>query len=217
MKSVILLLVLSFASPSPWLLPSEKTHKPIAADQEVTITSPVINITTKKVSHIDGVVDFDTLETYTDETLKTAGLDGPRVIVINSPGGYVTVGEVLIQMMEAEKAMGIPQICVVTEYAHSMAFNFLTHCDVRLVASSKVTMVVHKIRVQVQEVMTAKKLRDLADRMEAEDEPYRQANSAAMHLSLGDYDKFADAETAWTVDSLLKQGYLNGIASFSTH
>lgn len=215
MKALILFLM--FTMSSPWMAPFEKKHKDIIPAQEVTIHSKDVNIVTKKVTHIDGVVDFDALETYTDETLNTAALDGPRIIVINSPGGYVTVGEVLIQMMEAEKAMGIPQICIVTEYAHSMAFNFLTHCDVRLAASNDVKMVVHKIRVQVQDVMTAKKLRELADRMEIEDEPYRQSNSKAMHLSLPDYDRFADAETVWTVEQLISQGYLNGVVSYSTH
>jgi ATP-dependent protease ClpP protease subunit len=117
-----------------------------------------------------------------------------------------------LALMKLEKAFGTKLVCVVLSDAHSMAFNLLTHCDRRLaVAGSK--MLVHKARVQIFffGIVRAKELKELVDALEKVDAPFRRDNSRAMGLSLREYDRYADAETMWQAETLLKRKYLHGI------
>lgn len=169
-----------------------------------------LNFNTDKVATVSGMINNDVVDRYEAQLSTTAALPGPRVVLIDSQGGYVDSGVVLIQMMEIEKALGTRQVCIVVGAASSMAFNLLTHCDVRLsVASAHMT--VHKMEGWSGGRHTSRNLRQVADDLDREDEPYRQANSKAMHLTLRQYDRYADAETAWTPQQLLKLHYLDGI------
>lgn len=174
-----------------------------------------IDITTDKVISLEGEVDSAMEMRYIAQKLATDALPGPRVLLINSPGGYVDSGENIIQILESERAAGTQVICVVTGMASSMAFNLLTHCDVRL-SVAKARMVVHKIAVGGLNPFvrgTAQNLRRIADEMDEIDEKYCVANAAAMHLARADYDKFADLESNWTPEELLSRGYLNDIVT----
>lgn len=170
-----------------------------------------LDFTTNKVVTVYGMVDDAMVDKYEADTKATTRLPGPRVVLIDSPGGYVASGSVLIQMMEQEKAAGIKQVCIVLHSASSMAFNLLTHCDVRL-SVANAQMVVHKIETGwTNDRHTARNLRIMADEMDREDEPFRQANAKAMHLTLRQYDRYADAETDWNPQQLLKMHYLDAI------
>lgn len=175
-----------------------------------------IDIRTDKVSAIFGMID-DSLEAdYAAQVAATISIKGPRVILINSPGGVVSSGAKIIDLMLIEKIHGTKMICVVGSMAHSMAFNILTFCDVRLSLPIS-RMVVHNIAVGGLDPSnrgTAKNLRQIADDMEKVEQPYRLANAKAMHLSLPDYDLFAENETCWTAAKLYLMGYLDGIATY---
>lgn len=174
-----------------------------------------VDLSTDKVAHVQGIISPETDLAFELEMLSDFGSLGDRLILINSPGGQVDSGVRMIGLMEAEKARGVRIVCVVTGEASSMAFNLLTHCDVRL-ASSHAFMVVHKVAIGMlppDRRLTAAFLRQVAAYMDELDEPFRQANARAMHLSLKDYDLFADNETAWTAETLLRMGYLDGLVT----
>ena len=150
-----------------------------------------LDLNTEKVSQIEDAIDMDTVAAFFNSVDMTQNLKGDRILLINSPGGIVDAGDIIIAKMNQErKVYGIKYICIAGEAAHSMAFNILTACDIRL-ASTNTKMVAHKIRIMFPPfvVMTAKMLRELADHMDKVDEPYRQSNAAAMHLSVEDYDR----------------------------
>lgn len=175
-----------------------------------------IDLDTQKVVHLSGFVGKDLAISVGEEVRDTYGIPGDRLVIINSPGGSVDYGKVILGILLAEKyTTGNRLICVVDKNAHSMAFNILSYCDVRLaVADSK--MLVHKVAISGIEDghtrWTPKNLRRLADDMEAEDEQFRQKNASMMHMSLKEYDILADIETMCTADSLLLRHYLSGIA-----
>lgn len=174
-----------------------------------------IDIVTEKVTHVDGIITSSSATSYMLQTIATQNIPGARVVIIDSPGGVVSAGQSMINQMEEEKAKGVKQICVVSKEASSAAFNLLTHCDVRL-AVPDAHMLVHKIFLwewPLRMKVSAKNLRDVADDLDLADEPYRQANSKAMMLTLKDYDKYADAETVWSTRVLLEMHYLAGIAT----
>lgn len=169
---------------------------------------------TLKVAHVTGEINPFTDFSFELEMAATHAFKGPRVILIDSPGGQVDSGNAMIKTLEREKAEGTQVICVVTHQASSMAFNLLTHCDKRY-ASPKSFMMVHKIALgqagDGSRRLTAKYLREMARDLDVMDEPFRRANAKAMHLSLKEYDFFADYETIWTAKKLLDIHYLDGI------
>lgn len=183
----------------------------------VTVTADpgTMSITTDKVAHIEGDVNAKSLERFAKEMLATATMPGPRVILINSPGGSVAVGKAMLKFIYGEQAMGTKVICVVTRDAHSMAFNILSRCDVRL-SDDHAIMLVHKIRVmKIDQPLTAKRMRELADEFDRDDEEFSIPNAKAMGLSPEEYSFRADAETQWTAKTLRKRGYLQGFAKVS--
>jgi ATP-dependent protease ClpP protease subunit len=169
----------------------------------------------KKISHIERQFDYELLKKFEKEVSNTTKLPGDRVILINSPGGSTDIGQRMVDLINYEKKKGIKIICVVEHYAHSMAFNFLSNCDVRL-AVPRSFCVVHKMEWrgvdQEQSRHTAVFFRRAADYLDRADEPFRQRNAHTMGLSLKEYDYYAENETAWTADSLYVMGYLHGYA-----
>lgn len=175
-----------------------------------------IDIKTTKVAHLVGEVHNGLAASFLQEILITSGIPGDRVILIDSPGGLVTAGDTMIEAIEIEKSRGIRQICVVESIAYSMAFNFLSHCDVRL-ALPKAKLMAHKIALGgidcITQRCTAIRLQELVDDMRRDDLPYRKYNADAMHLTLKEYDIYADNDHIWSVDALRKLKYLHGVAA----
>lgn len=175
-----------------------------------------IDLNTAKVASIYGSISGDVADNFALQYLLTADFPGDRVIVIDSPGGLAAEGSAMIKTMEAEQSRGVHQICVVLRQASSMAFNFLTRCDLRL-ALPKAKLLMHKIAAGAVECAayrcTSRHLREQAIRLEKLDEPFRRANARALGMSLKDYDLFCDNEHTWSAETLLKRGYLHGIAS----
>jgi ATP-dependent protease ClpP protease subunit len=194
---------------------------PMARGEIVHITSKQagIDITTAKVTRISGVIDIPGQFAFEKQLAATMAIPGPRVIIINSGGGRVDIGNEMLFLMKMEHDTGVKMICVAEENAHSMAFNILTACDVRL-ATDDAHFIVHKIAISgfsPDVRITAKLLKSIADDLEHMDEPFRQSNSKAMHMSLEDYDRFADEQHCWSAPLLYLTGYLNGIATIDTN
>lgn len=170
-------------------------------------------LATAKVAHVTGVIDEDSKTAFLKEMADTADLAGGRLVVIDSPGGSVAAGQEMIDAIDAEKDAGIKITCVVKEVAASMAFNLLTHCDVRI-ADAKAILLFHKIEIggSIPGVrMTARNLRRIAEQLDGYDEPYRQANAKALGMTIEEYDWYADHETFWEPSVLARLGYLTGI------
>lgn len=69
---------------------------------------------------------------YTDATKVKADVAGkPVTVIIDSPGGSVDLGYLLIDVIEEVKARGVVVRCYVQHIAASMAFQILTHCSER--------------------------------------------------------------------------------------
>lgn len=189
---------------------------PSAHAVHVASKSADIDITTSKTAHVIGVIDAASAFVFGAELAITTGLSGPRVIIIDSPGGYVDAGASILDMMRKEQAAGVKQICVVKGMAASMAFNILSACDIRL-AADDARMLFHKIAIgQLEPGMrgTAKTLREIANYLDKEDEPYCALNSKALNFPRSVYDRLADMDTWWSPKELLDLKYLQGIVLF---
>lgn len=174
-----------------------------------------IDLNTSKVMHIIGEIEPNMLYKIATEQLLTIGIPGDRLVMISSPGGRVDVGSMIMNMLEMEQKMGTRLVCVVLGDASSMAFNILTHCDVRLSITHS-HFLVHKVAMGGlegdSERLTSITLRKYAAKLDEVDQPFRLANAKAMHLSQVDYDYFAENERIWDEQTLLIKRYLHGIA-----
>lgn len=173
------------------------------------------DFTTNKIATIYGSIEYKTPVRFLEEMASTASLPGHRLILIDSDGGSVDAGMEMIRAVEAEKAKGIKIVCMVLSEAHSMAFNFLSHCDVRL-ATRNARMLVHPIFISFPPGVRLhyQELREHAKRLEQEENFFAELNARLMGLSRADYDKFANAETTWKAETLYKRGYLYGFGVF---
>jgi ATP-dependent protease ClpP protease subunit len=169
------------------------------------------DITTYKVTAIVGSIDSAMAASVLMQTTANAKLPGERVVLISSPGGSVTAGERIGMILAQERAAGTKVVCVVLGMAHSMAFNILTNCDVKI-ASDDTEMVAHKIAMsEAVDRMTAKNLREWADRLDALNKKYDEANAKALKLSMAEYNKKADQEYSWPAKELLQIGFLDAL------
>lgn len=175
-----------------------------------------IDLDTQKIIVLHGEVNEFSAITFLADLRAVKDILGALLVIIDSPGGDVESGDRMIAAIDEIEASGTKVVCVANHAAHSMAFNLLTHCNVRL-ATPRTTMVVHKIEIsRIAGVRnTAANLRRIANQLDRRDEKYRQANSKAMKLTLSEYDICADNETEWGAMQLLERGYLQGIALLS--
>ncbi len=99
----------------------------IAAEPKRPSGNPVY--ISQRVIDISGGIGFDSMKKAQKEVLDLASQgDDPIWIRINSPGGSVDAGLILIDTMKAVKA---PIHCIVESSAYSMAAIILTYCDKR--------------------------------------------------------------------------------------
>lgn len=176
-----------------------------------------IDLLTGKVATIASEVTSMTYLRFQKDMAATHKIKGDRIIVINSPGGEALAGASMLKLIDEEKSQGTRIVCVVTKTAYSMAFNILTHCDVRLGVKGS-SFLFHPVALyfmpdcQTQRV-TAARLKKLAKELDAEDEPYRQANAKALGFDLELYDLLAARDLFWRDKALIKNGYLHGTAT----
>lgn len=189
---------------------------PKAAAINIKSDSGKHDVKTNKVVRITGSITDESAYRFESQMLLTAALPGPRVVLINSPGGSVRAGNRMIKELEEERSAGVKVICFVEKRAVSMAFNLLTHCDVRL-SVVKGSLLFHPVAETIinctdDERCTPKRLREEANRLEEEDRPFRTANANALGMSLTEYDVHSVNETWWTTITLLVKGYIHDTA-----
>lgn len=174
------------------------------------IEAPTIKLSldTQKVLRLKGQLTGESLPGYQSQLSATIFLKGQRVVLINSPGGSVAVGQKILDQLNLERLMGTKIICVVDGLAASMAFEILTTCDVRL-ATDRSILLFHAIRQHYEAVtLTASEARRLAKELDEADKPWRAANLKALGLTEEQYDFSAEHNLIWSADSLLDLGYL---------
>lgn len=177
----------------------------------VAASSRAEEFSSHRVVHINGDINYTSGLQITKEMMADSYEPGPVLVFIDSNGGFTEVGKQIILLMEAMKSQGDTFICMVTGGAHSMAFNILTHCDIRT-AVKTAKFLVHKTRFTLYagRYVTAKQLMTDAKVLLDDDQFFDGPNAEAMKLSRKEFDKYADKETQWSAKVLLKRGYLNG-------
>lgn len=175
-------------------------------------------VRTKKVVYLTDMIDRKSLTDFFSQMKQVKEISGPLLIVIDSPGGEVPSGALMLSGLNAFKMQtGEKVICYVKGQAASMAFNILSFCDVKI-GDPRAVYLIHKVAYSFldgmgEERLTAKTLRKYADLIEKDDEPYRRQNAKELHFTLKEYDLLADNDTVFTSAYLLERFYLDKIAT----
>ena len=141
-------------------------------------------------------------------------------MLINSPGGSVTTGMIMVDSMRQAKARGVRFRCLSTVLAASMAYIILAECDNRY-AFSNTLLLWHEISLSVRGAkirdlyVTLPPILELQDRVDSDLKSF-------MQISDSFYQKHSHAETMWSaselIDNLDNNGFLRLIdrADFKT-
>lgn len=179
-----------------------------------------IDVTTQKVTYIDRYFDPALAFTFAIDTQMSLYYPGPRIIVIDSLGGIEQIGSQLINVMELEKIAGVQQICVVIGNAASMAFNLLTHCDVRLGVQGSLYLyhpIAHIITDSkyLGKRLTARTLREAARDLDALDMQYNIPNRLALHMTKKEFNYYLHKDKWWTLKQMIDYGYIKSLVKFN--
>lgn len=141
-------------------------------------------------------------------------------MLINSPGGSVATGMIMVDSMRQAKARGVKFRCLSTVLSASMAYIILAECNDRY-AFSNTLLLWHEISLSVR----GAKVRDLFNILPPILELQARVDSDLkefMHVSDGFYQKHSKSETMWTaaelIDNLDNNGFIKLIdrADFKT-
>lgn len=183
------------------------------APTSINPTTTTIKISNNKVTTLVGPIDNAMLMSVSVQLRTTRDVPGDRVFLIHSPGGSLSSGRRIIELMHGEQVKGVKITCVVIGMAHSMAFIIMNHCDTRL-ALEGASMVAHKASIgQPDERMTAKNMRMWADELDEINEEMAGLTAMLLRLTLDEYDKRADEDYSWSTSELLANGYLSGLTT----
>ena len=114
-------------------------------------------------------------------------------ILINSPGGEVITGYILINSMELAKARGVRVNCVVASHAFSMAMMILPYCS-KVYALPNALLLFHSIRISTSDPITDEVLKRFKRRMDLLARPLEVALQRIMDISMEEYVILRDSE-----------------------
>lgn len=124
-----------------------------AALLSIPATAKTLDIDNNRAVYVSGPIMQNSIGFATKiEQLTTVSTD-PIYMVINSPGGGVTLGYLIINSMNVAKERGVRFICYSPQFAASMAFSVFAACDERY-ALSGTYLLWHEVRAQIMATMT---------------------------------------------------------------
>ena len=143
-------------------------------------TTPVVAapVTTKVYTPAADIIKIEGLIDHTSALGTVNSLLRARsqriTILINSTGGVVDAGNLIIDVMQSLKAHGVSVECVVTESGKSMAFIIFTHCSKRYALPTAI-MMMHEVRMVPPPMLTSKQAKEIAKEIDAVEIPIRKA------------------------------------------
>ncbi len=144
-----------------------------------------------------GMVGFNAIEAAEKVSLLLSQNKDPIAVVINSPGGSVEHGGVLLRTLYMAKAAGVRVDCLVVGAAYSMGFNTLDGCT-RVFALPGATFLFHPVRAFSPAPMRAIDADLLAQALNKMDQVFLALAKRVTHLSAATVKKNYYMESLWT-------------------
>jgi ATP-dependent protease ClpP protease subunit len=126
----------------------------------------------------------------------------PINILIDSPGGLVDGGELLLQAMKKLKAHGVPIRCVAKK-AESMAMFVLGECTERYALPDSVYLW-HPVKATTNDAISAEDAEKMLNDLRATDAKYNPPLRAALGIDLETYQQAWHDEKEWSAEDLMK-------------
>lgn len=124
-------------------------------------------------------------------------------LIVNSPGGSVQTGMVLIAALQMAKASGITVDCVVVGAAYSMGFNVLDACS-RVFVTPYATFLFHPIRTSISDRVRAIDMSLILQEIDKMDTVFKTSARHLTKLSEAEVRKNYYDETLWTPQDFIK-------------
>jgi len=124
-----------------------------------------VSLNPGRTLYISGVIAQNGIR-LSQDIMKLAIQDTTQDInlIINSPGGIIMAGNMIIQAMNIAQARGIKFNCVSGIMAASMAFSIFHHCDNRY-AFPQSLLLFHPARAMGIDTITGRQAQDIADQL----------------------------------------------------
>jgi ATP-dependent protease ClpP protease subunit len=133
----------------------------------------------------------------------SAQSDEPIYLLINSPGGSIVIGNLIINSMNQAKARGSRIVCVSTLIAASMAFQFLVECDERY-AMRYTKLLFHPPRVMLQGGLKHEDLSQLSTELRDIENKMVPRINEVLKMDAKEFRKNYLLETLWDAEDLIR-------------
>jgi len=114
-------------------------------------------------------------------------------LIINSPGGEVVLGYVLLNSMIVAKERGVRVNCVVASHAFSMAMMILPFCSTTYALPNSL-LLFHSIRIEYSGVITDEMLKRTKIALDILARPLEKALASVMGITMEEYVSLRDIE-----------------------
>lgn len=161
----------------------------------------VLEINSERAVYISGPIggnSFD-IANKIEELSKTAE---PVYLVINSPGGAVTPGYIIINAMNVAKVRGVEFICYVPQLSASMSFQVFANCDKRY-ALPGAYLLYHPVRISAALTLTPAFTRQLYIELRQIEKRMTAELLLALNVDKRSFDYNYLVETLWTAGQFM--------------
>jgi ATP-dependent protease ClpP protease subunit len=165
--------------------------------------SNTFELNPKRLIEVIDVVDVSAVTLAQKVHNLAAQSKEPIDFLINSPGGAIVPGYMLVDAMDAVRSQGIKIRCAVGVLAASMAFNMLAHCDER-VALSHAALLFHPPRIFSRNALTINDLLTAAEDLQRVVDSSTGELISMLGMSEESFYKHFYSETLWTASDLRK-------------
>lgn len=162
-----------------------------------------LKLNPKRLIEIIDVIDSSVVDAAQKIDNMANESKDPIDLMINSPGGSVMFGYMLVDSVNAARAKGVTVRCAVGILAASMAFNLLAACTERY-ALPNAAMLFHPPRVMSREPLTVPLLLNAASDLTRIINSTTGAIVDMMGMNDEEFSHHFHAETMWTASALLE-------------
>lgn len=167
-------------------------------------SAQTITLNSKRLVEVIDVIDGGVLAQAQQVAVLAAASKEPIDFLINSPGGGVLAGYMLVDSMDAARKEGVKIRCAVGVLAASMAFNLLAHCDERY-ALRHAALLFHPPRIFAKGPMTAADLDRASEDLKRIITKSTGELVSMVGMPESVFYKHFNEETMWTAEQLVDE------------
>lgn len=160
-----------------------------------------LDINTERAIYISGPIGGASSFDVANKIETLAKTKDDIYIVINSPGGEVVLGYLIINSMNVAKERGVKFVCYVPQLAASMSFQVFANCDERYTLPGAY-LLWHSVRISSANTLTPQKTLQLYKELRRIEQRMVAELLSVMKVDRKFFFEHYLAETLWVAKSL---------------